>query len=247
MDKQVEIAIHNCTVCQAADKSAKTAVTPLQPVPLPERPWQKVVIDIVGPTEKAPHDCRFAITLVGYFSKLPEVQFCSHLSTRTVTVFLLSVFSRGRYPDEIVCDNGPQFCSREFNQFLKDCAIRLSHSSLYYPQANGLVGRFNRVFKNLVQTALLVDRPLRPAVIEYIGIYRCTPHATTGVAPAMLLHRRLPRARLDVVGHPSSSFFKDPATELSQLRRRVKHRQESGQIFFEPRRRPTSQLVISSG
>lgn len=236
MDKQGEVAIHNCIVCQAADKSAKTAVTPLQPVPLPERPWKKVAVDIVGPMERALHDFRFAITLVDYFSKWPEVQFCSEVSMRTVTIFLLSVFSREGYPDEIVCDNGPQFCSREFNQFLKERAIRLSHSSVYYPQAYGLVERFNRVFKNFVQTALLEHRPLRQAVIEYLGIYRCTPHATTGVAPALLLHRRLPRTRLDVVGHPSSSFFKDPATELRRLRRRVKHKQETSKRQTDFRR-----------
>lgn len=98
MDKQVEVAIHNCIVCQAADKSAKTAVTPLQPVPLPERQWQKVAVDIVSPMERAPHDCRFAITLVDYFSKRPEVQFCSEVSTCTVTIFLLSVFSQEGLP-----------------------------------------------------------------------------------------------------------------------------------------------------
>lgn len=52
LDKQVEGTIRSCTVCQSADKSVKTAPTPLQPVPLPERPWSKVAIDIVGPFEK---------------------------------------------------------------------------------------------------------------------------------------------------------------------------------------------------
>lgn len=95
MDRQVELAIHNCLVRQNADKSAKTEVTPLQPVPLPERPWQKVAIDIVGSMEKVPHDCRFVITLVDYYYKWPEVQFCSEVSTHTATSFLLSIFSRG--------------------------------------------------------------------------------------------------------------------------------------------------------
>lgn len=127
-----------------------------------------------------------------------------------------------------MCDKRPQFCSREFNQFLKDRAICLSPTSLYYPQANELAERFNHVFKNFVQTAVLEHRPLRPAVIEYLGIYWCTPHATTVVAPALLLHRRLPRTRLDVRRRvPVLFFLKDPATELSLLRRRVKQRQKS--------------------
>lgn len=225
MDRQTEVAIQNCSVCQKADKSAKTAPAPLQPVPFPERPWQKVTIDIVGPLERAPQDCRFAITLVDYFFKWPEVQFSNEVSTRTITNFLLSIFSREGYPDEIVTDNGPRFSSREFSQFLDERGIRLTHSSVYYPQANGLVERFNRVFKDFVQVAALEHGPLRQAALEYLGVYRCTPHVTTGVAPALLLHGRLPRTRLDIIGHPSPSFFTDPAKELGQLRKRFAQKQ----------------------
>lgn len=236
MDRQTEVAIQNCSVCQKADKSAKTAPAPLQPVPFPERPWQKVAIDIVGPLERAPQDCRFAITLVDYFSKWPEVQFSNEVSTRTITNFLLSIFSREGYPDEIVTDNGPQFSSREFSQFLDERGIRLTHSSVYYPQANGLVERFNRVFKDFVQVAALEHGPLRQAALEYLGVYRCTPHATTGVAPALLLHGRLPRTRLDIIGHPSPSFFTDPAKELGQLRKRVAQKQKYSKMYTDFRR-----------
>lgn len=80
MDRQVELSIQNCRICEMADKSATTAATPLQPVPLPERPWEKLAVDIVGTLQRAPHDCRYAITLIDYFSKWPEVQFCNEVS-----------------------------------------------------------------------------------------------------------------------------------------------------------------------
>ncbi|XP_075550283.1 uncharacterized protein LOC142583680 [Dermacentor variabilis] len=226
MDNEVQIAFQNIIVCQASDKSTKTAVNPLQPVPLPEHPCQKVAINIVSPTEIASHDCRFAVAVVDSFSMWPEAQFRSEVSTCMVTIIPLSVFCREGYPEEIACDNGPQSCSRQFNQFLTDRVIRLSHSSLYYPLVNELVERFSSVFKNFLQTALLAHRPLCPAVIYYFDINQCTAHATTGVAQSLLLLRRLPRTSLDVVTH-LSSFFRDLATELCQIRRRVKDKQES--------------------
>lgn len=42
---------------------------------------------------------------------------------------------------------------------------------MYYPQANGLVERFNRVVKGYVQFALLQHRPIKSTVVEYLGIY----------------------------------------------------------------------------
>lgn len=53
LDKQVEQEISSCSVCQAADKSAQPAVTPLEPSPLPERAWQKLALDIGGSFTRA--------------------------------------------------------------------------------------------------------------------------------------------------------------------------------------------------
>lgn len=161
--------------------------------------------------------------------------------------FLTSVFAREGYPEGIVCDNGPQFTSREFITFLKDRAIRLLHSSVYYPQANGQIERFNRTFKNFVQVSLLEGRPLRQAVMDYLAIYRATPQATTGVAPAVLLHGRMPRTRLDVVGFSAPAFAKDPAKELARLRRRVRRPQQSSKRYTDKRRAAKEPGIVIAG
>nr|XP_037270750.1 uncharacterized protein K02A2.6-like [Rhipicephalus microplus] len=232
----MEKEVHNCSICQAADKLAKTSPAPLQPVELPERPWQKLAMNIVGSLERAPPDCRFVLTLVNYFSKWPEVQFSREISTRTVTEFLLNVFAREGYPEAKVCDNAPKFTSKEFFNFLQERVIRLSHSSVYYPQANVQIERFNRTFKTYLQLASLEQRPLRTAVRDYLAAYRCTPHATTGVAPAVLLHRRLPRTKLDIFGLSPESFAKAPYQEMARLRQRVKRRQEYSKAYTDRRR-----------
>ncbi|XP_064464259.1 uncharacterized protein LOC135375498 [Ornithodoros turicata] len=95
--------------------------------------------------EKAPPDCRYAIVMVDYFSKWPEAKFCANVTASTILDFLRSVFAREGYPDNLVSDHGPQFISHQFEQFLRDRGIQHSFSSLYYPRANGLVERFNRV------------------------------------------------------------------------------------------------------
>ncbi|KAM7290332.1 uncharacterized protein ISCGN_026977 [Ixodes scapularis] len=77
MDAAAEHAVRGCLTCQTADKSAKTFPAPLQPIPLPERPWEKLSIDIVGPIEEAPQRHRFVVTVMDYYSRWPEIVLAS--------------------------------------------------------------------------------------------------------------------------------------------------------------------------
>lgn len=232
MDTQVERMVHNCPTCQAADKSARTASPPLHPVPLPLAPWSKLGMDIVGPLEECASSCRYAITLVDYHSKWPEISFASSVTTSTVTTFLLHVFSREGYPDEIVTDNGPQFISAEFEKFLHQRGIRHTRVSVYYPQANGQVERFNRVFKDVVQLASLEKKELKSAVLEHLTTYRSTPHATTGVSPAVLLHGRHIRTRLNVAGIPT----RPAVTDKTSVQKRVNFKQQKQKTYSSSKR-----------
>ncbi len=49
MNKLVEEKVTNYKLCSSLDKTAKASAVPLQPVTLPSAPWEKLVIDIVGP------------------------------------------------------------------------------------------------------------------------------------------------------------------------------------------------------
>ena len=147
--------LQKCTVCQKVDKGVKTAYTPLEPVPFPEGPWEKLGLDIVGPFEKAPLNTKFAVSLIDYHSKWPEVGFVEKVTSQCVITFLTSVFSREGFPLEIVTDHGPQFISKEFESFLEERKIAHCLSSVYYPQANGAVERLNSVLKNAVQNAVV--------------------------------------------------------------------------------------------
>lgn len=69
MDALVQSVIATCVSCQLNDKTTKTNPAPMTPVSLPHGPWQKLALDIVGPFETGPADCKFAITMVDYYSK----------------------------------------------------------------------------------------------------------------------------------------------------------------------------------
>ena len=91
MDKAVEEAIATCGLCQSSDKVAQPRNTPLQPVPLPHGPWEKLGIDITGPFE-GKCECRYAIVLIDYYSKWVEMAFVAEVTSKSVIAFLFQVF-----------------------------------------------------------------------------------------------------------------------------------------------------------
>ncbi len=111
---------------------------------LPDGPWQ-IGIDITGPFEHATWDCHYATPLIDYYSKWTEVAFAPAVTTEVVIQFLTTVFSREGNPSYMVSDNGCQFTSHAFTNFLREREIKRLRSSVYYPRANGAIERFNRV------------------------------------------------------------------------------------------------------
>ena len=190
-------------------------------VPFPEGPWEKLGLVIVGPFVKAPLNTKFAISLIDYHSKWPEVGFVEKVTSQSVITFLTSVFSREGFPLEIVTDHGPQFISKEFEGFLEERKITHCLSSVYYPQANGAVERWNSVLKNAVQNAVVKKESIKENVLQLIACYRATPHATTGEKPCKLLHGRDMRTKLDIAGFQK----KQKEVDLEKVRDKVKHKQ----------------------
>ena len=232
IDDQVLTAIRACYLCQSNDKTAKPRPGPLQPVPLPDGPWQKIAMDIVGPFETAAPDCRFAITMTDYYSKWPEVAFTRDITTDAVLSFMSTAFSRLGNPLCVTTDNGVQFTSAAFSSFLKERQITHSRSSLYYPAANGAIERFNRVLRQTVQLAIQQNQRWKPAVIDFLHVYRSTPHATTGSSPFELLHGRTMRTKLTVLP-PAPD--RAPPSEMD-IRRRVSDRQDKMKVYTDARR-----------
>jgi putative transposase len=58
--------------------------------------------------------------------------------------------AREKFPGvtpRIISDNGPQFVSRDFKQFIRICGMTHVRTSPYYPQSNGKLERYHRTIK----------------------------------------------------------------------------------------------------
>jgi len=198
MDSQVQYSIASCVLCQANDKTASTCPAPLQPVPLPDGPWKKLGLDVVGHFDTAISACRYAITLTDYYSKWPELSFSHTATTADIIHLLTSVFSLHGNQENIVTDNGPQFTSAAFASFLHTRDISHSRTSVYFPAANGAIERFHRALRSCIQTAIQQAQPWTETVMNWLQVYRATPHAATSTSYELLYGRKM-RTKLDIL------------------------------------------------
>ena len=74
----------------------------------------------------------------------------SATAAKTVEV-LRQLFARYGLLEQVVSDNGSQFTSEEFEEFMKRNGIKHMFSAPYHPATNGLVERFVQTFKKAMK------------------------------------------------------------------------------------------------
>ena len=61
--------------------------------------------------------------------------------------------------NEIVSDNGSQFISEEFKNYLNTTGIKYTRVTIHWPTANGLVEGFNKSLKKVIISVTMVEKP----------------------------------------------------------------------------------------
>ncbi len=110
------------------------------------------------------------------------------------------MISRVGIPKEILTDQGTAFMSRTIRELYGLLGIKSVRTSVYHPQTDGLVERFNRTLKTMIrkfvhEDAKNWDKWLEPLLFAV----REVPQASTGFSPFELLYGRQPRGVLDVL------------------------------------------------
>ena len=192
LDRNIEDLAKSCSGCQAVQAMPPTA--PLHPWVWPDTPWKRVHVDFAGPFQG-----KMFFIIVDAHSKWPEVITMTSTTTLHTVEALRSIFSRYGLPDQLVSDNGPQFTSGEFAQFLRQHGIKHILSAPYHPSSNGLAERFVQTFKRAMRAGEKDGLPLSQRLTEFLFFYRATPHATTDASPGELFLQRKLRTKFDLL------------------------------------------------
>ena len=197
LDKDIEHMVEQCSTCQVVGKTPPKV--PLQPWKWPSRVWQRLHIDY------AEIEKQNLLIVIDSHSKWVEV-FPMQKTTSSKTIDVLrGLFSAYGFPEEIVSDNGPQFCSEDFTQFLKNNGVKHTRVPPYHPASNGAAERTVQIVKRALVKQMLDQNPkkrqlsLSHKLANFLITYRNTPHTTTGQTPAELFLKRKPKTRFTLL------------------------------------------------
>ncbi|XP_054766781.2 uncharacterized protein K02A2.6-like [Lytechinus pictus] len=231
IDRRVEDLVRSCEACTLSEKT-QPRPAPLQPTPWPKKPWQQLQVDIFGEVQAAPQSQRFLLVVHNLHSKWPEIAATSSVTTTSVISILEKMFTKWGLPESITTDNGPQFTSEQFEEFLAVKGIQHRLTTRYNPQSNGGVERFNRVIKESLKANLADGMTFDKAIQTLLRTYRSTPHSLTGNTPAELMLGRNLRMPFNILKEPVS----EPASTQAEARE-IERKQQSMKAYTAKRRR----------
>ena len=222
IDMDIEQLAKECNGCQQHQNAPRGA--PLNAWEYPSKPWDRVHIDFAGPFLGS-----MFLIMVDAFSKWPEVIKMNKTTSESTINVLRTVFSRNGLPSRIVSDNGPQFTSQEFQNFMNLNGIKHIKTAPYHPSSNGLAERFVQTFKQGIKSSVNDTGTISKKLAQFLLAYRNTKHATTNETPARLMMGRELKTRMHLLRPSLQDQVLDKQESMCE-QRKTKHRQfEHGQ------------------
>lgn len=164
--------IESCTSCQSNKTDRRRRVPPLSPLVPPTSCWRTLGVDLIvdlppsaeGHTAVCVFDCHLSkmVRLVDTTNDLSTVQF--------VQLFMRDIFPHYGFPLNIVSDRGSQWNSKFFKALCSAAGVKLSLSTAYHPQTNGLTERTNEVVSAALRhyvSADMKDWHLQLPLVEF--------------------------------------------------------------------------------
>uniref|UniRef100_A0A9J7ZV28 Gypsy retrotransposon integrase-like protein 1 n=1 Tax=Cyprinus carpio carpio TaxID=630221 RepID=A0A9J7ZV28_CYPCA len=198
LDAEVKRFCQACPTCQATSPRTPPP-SPLIPLPIIEVPFERIGMDIVGPLPKSARGHEHILVIVDYATRYPEAVPLRKATAKSIAQELFLLASRVGLPSEILTDQGTPFMSRLMADLCRLLRVKQLRTTVYHPQTDGLVERFNQTLKQMLRHVAAEDKRDWDLMIPYVlfGV-REVPQASTGFTPFELLFGRQPRGLLDV-------------------------------------------------
>lgn len=204
--------IRNCRVCGSQKSSNQKPMGLMGKEKHVCFPFQTIAIDLMGPFPRSKKGNKWLLVVGDWFSKY--VLLCSLRSSKSshITNFLeKNVFLTYGVPQFIICDNGPQFISREFKNLAKKYQVqKICYNAVYSPQCN-FVERINKTVGTAIRSYISKHDTWDVELEKIQFALNTSRHEITNHTPAFLVFAR----HLPISGKYYGSIPKEQDFEIT--------------------------------
>ena len=192
MNKDIQKYISNCALCHR--EKAKIQNYPLQMMEIPDRPFDKIAIDLITECETSTSGNKHILTIIDHLTGWPEAFPIPDKSADTVVLTFISKYlPLHMCPRHILCDNGTEFKNNLMDQVLKQLGIERIFSAPYHPQSNGKLEVFHKYLKPTLKKLCEKDPSNWDNYHNHVlASYKVTPNIATVEMPFFLVYGRDP-------------------------------------------------------
>ena len=177
-----------CPQCAIVNSSGRVNRPPLHPIPV-SRPFQILGVDIMD-LPKTESGNRHVIVFQDFLTKFPLV-FATpdQKAIRIARLLAEEVVPLFGVPECLLSDRGTNLLSHLMKDLCEMLGIRKLNTTAYHPQCDGMVERFNRTLKTMLQKhASRFGNQWDKYLAGVLWAYRNTPHDSTKEKPSYLLY-----------------------------------------------------------
>ncbi|MCO5586475.1 hypothetical protein L7F22_040415 [Adiantum nelumboides] len=154
MRQDIEDYVSKCIVCQKVKYERGKSLGLLQPLPIPDVPWQSISMDFVFGLPRSIQGNNGIWTIVDRFSK--QAHFLPIKKTikakNMATMFISQIFKYHGMPSSIVSDRDPRMTSLFWQGLFENLGTKLNFSSAYHPQTDGQSEIANSIVLDLLKS-----------------------------------------------------------------------------------------------
>ncbi|KAJ8018540.1 hypothetical protein HOLleu_43415 [Holothuria leucospilota] len=180
----------SCETCQLVGKPNQgVPKAPLIPIPACGVPFDRVIIDCVGPLPKTRSGNMYLFTIMDVATRYPEAIPLRKITSKAVAEALVKFFTKVGLPKQVQHDQGSNFTSGLFKQVLQSLGVEQIVSTAYHPQTQGALERYHQTLKSMLRKFRHdFQDDWDKGVDLLLFATRETPNESTGFSPFELIY-----------------------------------------------------------
>lgn len=226
LTRQVKQILKKCHDCQLTKHEGVNYVGPCQSI-ISKEIGELVMVDLYGPLPTGAFGMNYILVLQDTFSKFVKFYELRQATARSVIGRVKKFFEIIK-PKAIMSDNGSQFASKTWKEFMEQKEVKVIYTTVRNPRPN-TVERVNRELGRLFRTYCGTRHKSWVAALPKLEeLYNNTLHGSTGFTPCEIMYGESTKLSFD-----KYLWNEKTPNDVKQIRDKV---QENLQKIGEKRR-----------